>query len=124
MSITLGDERFARLVANLRAIYAGACVEGRWVDQVNFEAVGYDRAAPDEGFYGADKPPQGYDGEGWIGTGADGETAPAEPMIPAEWERYTLEEQTNWLSTCAGLAQTTLEMLGEPIKAEVVGDSG
>jgi hypothetical protein len=120
MSITLGDERFARLVANLRAIYAGASVEGRWIEQANFEPVGHDRSAPDEGFYDAAKPPAGYDQVGWIGTGVEDETEPDEPMIPAEWEEYTLEEQTNWLSTCAGLAQTTLEMLGEPVKAEVV----
>jgi hypothetical protein len=105
------------VIESLRIIYAGASVTGRWYYEEDDEAVGYNRAEPDQGYYDRCNPPAGYGAKGWIGTGAL-EAEPAEPLLPCEWEDYSFAEQSSWLATCARRAKRALERLGVPLDDE------
>ncbi len=96
----------------LRAIYAGASATGRWTT-VDGEEVGQDRAEPEPGYYDRDYPPSDYNSNGWCGEGE----APTQPLQPCDWETYSREEQTAWLSSCAWLAKAALTKLGVPLEA-------
>ena len=107
----------ARLIAALREIYAGSVVTGRWLEWskgYSDEAVGHDEAAPDAGYYDRNAPPDGYGRDGWQGEG----DAPAEPLIPAEWEAYDGAERDGWLSSVADLAHAALTECGISVEPE------
>ena len=98
----------AEVVQALRDIYSGASVTGRWYCEELRQAVGHDPDEPDEGYYDRSQPPPGYDAGGCLRREDD----PTENLKSAEWEEYTLEEQSRWLRTCATVAKDTLEKLG------------
>lgn len=99
----------------LRVIYAGASVTGRWIDD-SCEECGQDEAEPCDGFYDRDKPPAGYDADGYCGFDDD-RPDPVEPLKPATWEAYNGEEQDAWLYTCADQARHALATIGVPVTA-------
>ena len=100
----------------LRVIYAGASATGRWYCSSEGKCVGHDADQPVAGYYDARDPPDGYDAEGWIGTGDDDEDLVG-LLKPCEWEDFTLEEQSCWLETCADTAKEALQTLGVPLFA-------
>lgn len=97
----------------LREVHSGASVTGRWFDPEESEAVGHDDG-PEAGYYDRDNPPEGYDADGYCGFDDD-RPDPDEPLKPCDWEAYTLEEQSDWLDTCAGIARAALAKIGVPL---------
>lgn len=102
----------AECIEALRSIYSGSSIEGRWLDD-DGEAGSHDEAAPGDGLYDRDNPPDGYNAKGWCGAGV----APAEPLRPAYWELYTRGEQDGWVASCAATAKAVLEKIGVPLEA-------
>jgi hypothetical protein len=109
-------DRLAMAIDALRIIYVGASATGRWYCSSKVKCVGHDVDRPDAGYYDARNPPDGYDAEGWIGTGDDDEESVG-LLKPCEWEDFTLEEQSCWLETCADTAREALTTLGVPLLA-------
>jgi hypothetical protein len=97
----------------LLTIADGAGAEGCWVGDSE-DALGHDPAAPDEGYYDSENPPEGYDKNGFVGWSDKTREEPTddEELLPAEWSDYSLEEQSVWLKTCAYVAKTALVSIG------------